>query len=195
MRERRSLIILAGGLSRRMGRDKASLPVGGQMLVEHVAGRLGPTVDEVIVAGGDHPPLAGRWQWVADAKPGLGPLSGILSGLRAAQAPCAMVVACDQPDVEPTLVELLFDLADGVDAAVPLLPAGPEGTCAVYWQGVAGAVAQQLEGDRSVRGLLDRLHVRYVGEAELRAVDPGLRSFRNLNTPSEYEAWLGRADH
>lgn len=194
MRERRSLIILAGGKSRRMGRDKASLPAGGRSLLEHVADRLRPVVDEVIVAAGAGRPVAGPWQWVPDERPGLGPLGGIFSGLHAASAPYAMVVGCDQPDVEPSLGELLFAAAARRDAAVPLLSAGPEGTCAVYRSAIAPIIAAQLAADRSIRGLLTRLDVRYIGEAELRAADPDLRSFRNLNTATEYEAWLRLAE-
>jgi len=47
-----SLVILAGGLSRRMGRDKAALPAGEGTLIEHLARRLAPVVDETIIAGG-----------------------------------------------------------------------------------------------------------------------------------------------
>src|SRR2546423_4360129 len=60
MRRGCSLVILAGGLSRRMGRDKAALPAGDGTLIEHLARRLAPVVDETIIAGGaGSPPLWG----------------------------------------------------------------------------------------------------------------------------------------
>src|SRR5438067_782929 len=76
MRSGCSLVILSGGLSRRMGRDKATLPAGDGTLIEHLARRLAPVVDEIIIAGGsDRPPLQGV-RAVADHQPGLGPVVG-----------------------------------------------------------------------------------------------------------------------
>src|SRR5438874_1150085 len=95
MRSGCSLVILAGGQSRRMGRDKAGLPAGDGTLVEHLAHRLAPRIEALLIAG-----------------------------------------------------------------------------------------------ERSVRSLLARCAVRYLTALELRAVDPGLRSFRNVNTPADYATWL-----
>jgi molybdopterin-guanine dinucleotide biosynthesis protein A len=174
-----------------MGQNKALLPVGERTLLHHLAGRLASTVDEVLVAGGLYAPVAGPWRWIADARSGVGPLGGMLSGLRAAHGDVAMVAGCDQPDLEPALATMLFEHTRGVDAVVPVLATGPEGTCAVYRTRVAPVIQQQLEGaDWSIRGLLGRLRVGWIVESELRAVDPDLRSFRNLNTYADYEAWL-----
>ena len=66
MRADCSLVILAGGLSRRMGRDKAALPAGDGTLIEHLARRLGPVVEETIVAGGSVTPNLPDVRLVAD---------------------------------------------------------------------------------------------------------------------------------
>src|SRR6202162_6688388 len=85
MRSGCSLVILAGGLSRRMGRDKATLPAVDGTLIAHLARRLAPVVDETIVAGGSvRPPFEGAVV-VVDPQPGLGPLAGTLGGLAAAK--------------------------------------------------------------------------------------------------------------
>jgi molybdenum cofactor guanylyltransferase len=191
MRSGCSLVILAGGLSRRMGRDKAALPAGDGTLVEHLARRLAPVVDETIVAGGSmRPPIEGA-RFVPDHHPGLGPLAGVLAGLTAARQPLVWVVGCDLPDVEPALGRLLLALAGDYDAVVPRPEDQPEGVCALYVRGLAPRIGALLDaGDRSIKSLLDRSTVRYVASDELRAVDPGLRSFRNINTPADYEAWL-----
>src|SRR5260370_27841067 len=85
MRSRCSLVILAGGSSRRMGHDKATLPAGDGTLIEHLARRLAPVVDETIIAGGSvGPPFEGA-RLVADRQPGLRPLSGLLAGFAAAK--------------------------------------------------------------------------------------------------------------
>lgn len=186
-----SLVILAGGLSRRMGRDKAALPAGDGTLIEHLARRLAPVVDETIVAGGsgrDHPPGA---RMVEDRYPGLGPLAGIHAGLLAARYPQVWVVGCDLPDVDPGLASLLRGLAGDYDVVVPRLDSEPQGVCALYDRELASRIEGLLAaGERRVKMLLAASRVRYVTVEELRAVDPELRSFRNINTPADYEAWL-----
>jgi molybdenum cofactor guanylyltransferase len=191
MRSGCSLVILAGGLSRRMGRDKAALPAGDGTLIEHLARRLAPVADETIVAGGSMRPLFEGARFVPDHHPGLGPLAGMLAGLTAAQQPLVWVVGCDLPDVEPALGRLLLALAGDYDAVVPRPNDEPEGVCAVYARELAPRVdALLVAGQRSIKSLLDRSSVRYVASDELRMVDPGLRSFRNINTPADYEAWI-----
>jgi molybdopterin-guanine dinucleotide biosynthesis protein A len=186
----RTLIILAGGQSRRMGQDKAHLPTGAGTLLERIVDRLSPVVDQLIVAGG--PALSiPEVRWVPDARPGAGPLAGMAAGLGATSGDLAWIVACDLPDVEPGIGDLLFASAADVDAVVPRLDSRPECLCAVYHASLAGRILTMLDaGDRRVTSLLDGIRVRYVEAAELRRVDPDLRSFRNLNTPDEYQDWV-----
>src|SRR5438874_2919546 len=186
-----SLVILAGGLSRRMGRDKAGLPAGDGTLIQHLARRLAPVVVETIVAGGsgryDVPGVA----TVDDRYPGLGPLAGIHAGLLVAQVPLVWVVGCDLPDVDPGLAALLCGLAGDVDAVVPRIDSEPQGVCAVYVRALAPRIDRLLAaGERRVKMLLAASKVCYVTPEELRAVDPELRSFRNINTPADYRAWI-----
>jgi molybdopterin-guanine dinucleotide biosynthesis protein A len=186
-----SLVILAGGLSRRMGRDKASLPAGDGTLIEHLARRLAPVVDETIVAGGSGRPALPGVRMIEDRYPGLGPLAGIHAGLTAAGYPHVWVVGCDLPDADPALVQLFFGLAAGYDAVVPRIDAEPQGVCALYDRALTSRIDDLLAaGERRVKSLLAASNVRYVTPEELRAVDPELRSFRNINTPADYEAWL-----
>jgi molybdopterin-guanine dinucleotide biosynthesis protein A len=186
-----SLVILAGGQSRRMGRDKAGLPAGDGTLVDHLARRLAPVVDETIIAGGSgHASLEGV-RLVADRYAGLGPLAGIQAGLAASRHAAVFVVGCDLPDVEPALVTLLRGLAGDWDAVVPRIDGQAEGVCALYQRALASRVEDLLvAGERSIKRLLAASTVRYVSSEELRAVDPQLRSFRNINTPADYRAWL-----
>jgi len=185
-----TLIILAGGQSRRMGRDKAHLPTGAGTLLERIVHRLSPVVDDVIVAGGPSLSIPGV-RWVPDTRPGAGPLAGMAAGLDVMSGDLGWIVGCDLPDVEPRVGELLFASALDVDAVVPRLEARPECLCAVYRASLAGRILTMLDaGERRVTSLLDGIRVRYIEAAELRRVDPDLRSFRNLNTPGEYQDWV-----
>jgi molybdopterin-guanine dinucleotide biosynthesis protein A len=186
-----TLLILAGGRSRRMGRDKAQLPVGDGTLIDHLGRRLAPVVDETLVAGGPESAQPAGARWIDDRYRGMGPLAGIHAGLLEARFPLVWVVACDLPDVEPALGELLRSHAAGVDAVVPRLGDDSEGVCAVYDRSLTPRLDTFLQaGERRVQDFLGRIAVRYVTPAELRQVDPELRSFRNINTPADYEAWL-----
>lgn len=186
-----SLLILAGGNSRRMGRDKARLAAGGRTLVEHLAERLSPVVDEVLVSVGQATPGLGELPLVVDRFPGFGPLAGIHAGLLAARQPLVWVVACDLPGVEPSLGSLLRQHAPGVEAVVPQVGDEPEGVCALYRRELVRQVETNLlRGTRSIKDLLVTINVRFLSADEVRAVDPGLRSFQNLNTPADYQAWV-----
>jgi molybdenum cofactor guanylyltransferase len=186
-----SLVILAGGLSRRMGRDKASLPAGDGTLIEHLARRLAPVVDETIVAGGSRLPELSGLRFVEDRYPGLGPLAGMHAGLGAARYAHVWVVGCDLPDADPALVHLFLGLVAGYDAVVPRIDAEPQGVCALYDRALVSRIDGLLAaGERRVKALLAASDVRYMTPEELRTVDPELRSFRNINTPAEYQAWL-----
>jgi molybdopterin-guanine dinucleotide biosynthesis protein A len=186
------LLILAGGQSRRMGRDKANLPAGPLTLVEHLASRLEPVVEEILVSVGEQKPLTKRLKGaVIDRFPGRGPLAGMHAGFLAARYPLVWVVACDLPEVEPALGPLLCRYAGGVQAVVPRIEGQTEGLCALYRRELASGLERFLQaGVASVKGFLDGIEVRYLQAAEIRTVDPTLSSFRNLNTPDEYEAWL-----
>ncbi len=174
-----------------MGRDKATLPAGDESLVQRIVRRLRPVVDQVIVAGGQPESAPIGSAVVADAYPEAGPLAGILAGLRAARTPYAWVVGCDLPDVEPGLGPFMVRAMAGVDAVVPRVAGEPQGVCAVYAVTLAPRIDDLLRsGKRSVGALLETCRMHEVEEAELRLIDPELRSFRNLNTPAEYETWL-----
>lgn len=184
-----TLLILAGGASRRMGRDKVALPVGETTMIEHLVRRLSPAVDEAVVAGGSVGAPGARL--VEDRYPGAGPLAGMHAGLEAARYPWVWVIACDLPDVDPALLPLLTSMTNGVDAVVPIVGGRVQGVCALYRRDLAPRIEDLLlTKARSVRAFLNAIEVRYLDEAELRTSDPELRSFRNLNTPADYEAWL-----
>jgi len=185
-------IILAGGQSRRMGREKALLDWHGEPLLHHLVRRLQAVCAGVLVV--TNSPAVRAWApvpTVPDERPGDGPLAGIQAGLRASPAEYNLIVACDMPLIQPALVAYLGRLAPGYDAVVPRWHAGWEPLHAVYARRCLPVIEAQLDRDRrKVEHLYPALRVRAVSEEELRAVDPTLQSFRNLNTPEEYAELL-----
>lgn len=186
-----SAIVLAGGFSRRVGRDKAWLPFGDETLLERVVHLIEPVVDEVIVVAREGQDVPGDFHTVRDPAEGLGPLAGLIAGLEAATSERAFLSACDAPFLRPALIERLFALTDGHAIGIPRVDGYLMATCAVYSRD-ALPVARQLVEERRLRPifLTDALDTRIIEAEELREVDPELASFRNCNTPESYEAAL-----
>jgi molybdenum cofactor guanylyltransferase len=171
-----------------MGRDKALLPHGETTLLAHVAGLVTRECGSAIVvaAAPDQYPGLGA-QVVGDLFPGAGPLGGIVTGLAAAGEGCHAVVACDMPYVLPELLRLLLECVAGHDAAIPMAAGRAEPLCAAYNAHCARALRASLEGGcRAVHAALRGLDVRWLGEDEIRVVDPLMVSLTNVNTPQDY---------
>ncbi len=197
-------IVLCGGRSTRMGRDKASLPFGDETLLERAVRVVKEVADAVIVVvrpddGGGNPfsrppkRVARRWRGlpvclVHDPVANLGPLAGIAAGLSASTTDLNIVIACDMPLIRPAVLQRLVDLRGDADICLAVVDGQASPLCAVYRAGVAG-VAQELlaSGERRVMALLDRVHTQRVDAAAFRDIDPDLESFLSCNTPEEFE--------
>ncbi len=183
-------IILAGGKSQRMGRDKASLLLGEQTLLERVAATMQQVFPLVIVSVRQLRPDIDLPQ-VCDEpaehgkQASAGPLAGLAAGLAQITTPWAFVVACDMPFVAAAMVELLAKSRSGHQAVVPVVQGHQQPLAAFYARRCLGAVRAHLAsgGKNSLRAILEQLQVRYVDESELLIADPALRSFFDLDTP------------
>ncbi|MDP2052016.1 MAG: molybdenum cofactor guanylyltransferase [Acidobacteriota bacterium] len=186
-------IVLAGGLSTRMGRDKASLPFGTETLLERAIRIVGEVAgDVIVVARPDHATPPGI-RVVHDPIANLGPLAGIAAGLSASHSDVNVVVACDMPLVRPEVLRRLIALREDADICVAVVDGHASPLCAVYRSSVAG-VAQALlaGGERRVMALLDGVQTKRVEAALFRDLDPDLDSFVSCNTPEAYAAALVR---
>jgi molybdopterin-guanine dinucleotide biosynthesis protein A len=200
-------IVLAGGRGRRMRADKAGLDVGGVTLLEHVLGQIAPYFDEILISispgqrpaprSGGRRPRTAHWnmfsgasaataRFVEDETPGLGPLGGILSGLKAAMNDACAVVACDIPEIDLPLLRLLARAAREADIAVLVGPSGfYEPLFAVYRASIVPEIEAFLGGgEHSILPLFDRCRTVIVQFEDARRV-------RNLNTRGDYETYLG----
>ena len=185
-------IVLAGGRSSRMGRDKASLPIGGRTLLEHVVARVAPLVRDVVVvaaAGQALPPTSARV--VRDRAPELGPLPALAAGLATITTPWTFLLACDGAFVRPELLRALAAEAQDSRAVMPRWSGRLQPLVALYARTVAPDVAALVaSGERRLHVVATLAGVRVVEEARLTQHDPDGRSFRTVNTPDEYAAAL-----
>lgn len=183
-----TLVVLAGGRSTRMGRNKAELPVEGTTLLEWIVRRLGPAFAETLVAGAAAPSGA---RAVTDRVPDGGPLAGVVSALAAARTPNVFVLACDVPRASARLASLLLERVAGHDAAVPRVGGRAQPACAVYPAASATAIGRLFDGgEPRLRRVLDVIDVRFVGDDELTARGVDAVELADLDTPADYEAFL-----
>jgi len=181
-------VILAGGAGRRLGGViKPLLEVDGARIVDRQLALLGPRVGAVVVSA-----AAAAWSpvpVVVDRVADGGPLAGIAAALAAVTTPWILAIAGDMPWLAPGVLDRILAAADGaVDAAVPRVGGYPEPLVAAYHARAGAAVdAAIARGERSPSRLLQggALAVRWIEEAELRAVDPALRSFASVNEPGD----------
>lgn len=188
MSETLNALVLAGGRSRRLGRDKVALPVGGRPLLARTVALAARHAARVWVSGRDPGPLGLETPWLPDDTPGMGPLGGILTGLRHVGGPL-LVLACDLPLLDDSVVGRLVAgrAARPAGAVMTTFRDEPDGRIeplvAVYEQ-----AAGPLLAAAAARGLY----------ALARAVPPPARhhlprspreadAFLNINFPADLE--------
>jgi len=186
-------VILAGGNSQRMGRDKANLMLGDQTLLQRVIAVMQQVFPKVVISVRQPRPEIDLPQ-VCDAPSFAGPLAGLAAGLECATTPWIFAVACDMPFLVQPVIERLAQRRAGCQAVVPVVQGHPQPLAAFYATSCLDAI-QDLAGSgkNSLRAVLERLNVCYVDEAEMLAADPSLRSFFDLDTPQDVaQALLGK---
>ena len=192
-------VVLAGGMSRRLGRNKAVEPFEGEPLIRRVIGRLSQVTDETVVVVNDQSradelPLPDSSNVVMDAFPGGGSLGGIYTGLRSSTNDWAAVVACDMPFISVELFTQMLDIRDGFDVVVPVLEGRPEPTHALYSKVCLPNMQRRLEADDlKIAKFFDEVQVNYVDQDEVEALDPDLLSFFNVNTQDDLDRALSMA--
>lgn len=195
MRERVTGVIVAGGLSRRFGSDKASASLRGRPLLQWVRDALAPAVDDIVIvtaAGQALPPMhpALPVTVVEDREPERGPLGGLATGFAVADAPVCFAASCDAPLLRTAVAEHVIGALGGHEAALPEVGGFRQPLAAAYRRepALAAAEAALAAGGNGVLDAFAALDALALAEERLARLDPDLRSFRNANTPEELAA-------
>ena len=186
-----SLAIIAGGKSRRMGRDKAFLELGGKTLIERVitaSADLGQSQTLLITNKPDEYRHLGL-EMHTDILPDKGSLGGIYTALTQAAHPAVLVLACDMPFIKTELLRFMIaQLDEATDIVVPRVEGYPQGMHAIYRKTCLPPIREQLQANRlKIIRFYGKMRVRYLDEADYAPYDAEGRSFTNLNTPAELE--------
>jgi molybdopterin-guanine dinucleotide biosynthesis protein A len=199
-------LVLAGGQSRRMGRDKAFLDFDGITLIERVIERVQSVCAETIIVANDTEKYT-RFvlRVVRDVYQGKGSLGGIFSGLQAASAEYVLAVACDLPFLNDALLRYLIALAPQADVVIPrshaptgraknatryeqlaVKESGLQAMHAIYSKRCLEPMrARLLADDLRIINFFDEVRVRVVEPHEVARFDPQMLSFVNLNRPGD----------
>jgi molybdopterin-guanine dinucleotide biosynthesis protein A len=181
-------IILAGGKSSRMGKDKSMLDIRGKPALRHLFDQLSLRCDNVLISAARQTQthIAGAC-YIIDKQDGLGPLMGIYTALTQSDSRVNFVIACDIPHFDHFLFRQLLSYSDTHDVVVPSILKGMrEPLFGVYTRQVVPAAGMLLAGYRlRISELFERCATRVI-----EATDAGW--YANLNTPEEYESYITR---
>ena len=193
---KKSAVILAGGFSRRFGRDKGLVILAGKPLILHVIDRVSKVVDEVLVVVSSEKQknkfetiLKKKANLVIDKDDSQSPLVGAITGFESANAEYSLLLPCDTPLVSTQIVQFLLDMCTNKSAAIPRWPSGYiEPLQAAYHTKSALTAAKTAlkQGKMNMRSMIDNLRgVRYVSTMVLEQLEPDLLTFFNVNTPHD----------
>ena len=201
--EKATGVILAGGDSRRMGRNKALMRLGDETLISRTLKRLQSVTGEtIVIANSAH--LYGELdvRVYEDLIPKSGALGGVYTGLTHAVNNAVVCVACDMPLLQPKLMTYLLTLLGKHDAVVPYTREMEESNtklqtlCAVYSRRCNHVIRQMLgEGELRLHALCDRIKVHRVPPDEWQEYDPEGLSFENVNTREDFERVKEMLEH
>jgi molybdopterin-guanine dinucleotide biosynthesis protein A len=186
-----TVVIQAGGMSARMGEDKALKLFLGRPLIQRVIDRLVPIADELIVTTNrpeEYELL--NLRLVPDLKPGRGALGGLYTAIASATSPLVAVVACDMPFASPMLFEgaLRLMVEEEADVVIAKTDEGYEPIHALYRRETClPAIEAAIDADQwKVISWFPKVKVRVLTSDEVKSFDPSGLCFWNLNTPEEF---------
>jgi molybdopterin-guanine dinucleotide biosynthesis protein A len=186
-----TVVIQAGGMSSRMGEDKALKPFLGRPLIQRVIDGLSPIADEVIVTTNRPAEYAFlNLRLVADLKPGRGALGGLYTAIASAASPLVAVAACDMPFASKMFFEGARSLMveEEADVVIAKTDEGYEPFHALYRRETClSAIEAAIEADQwKVISWFSKVRVRELTSQEVKVFDPSGLCFWNLNTPEEF---------
>jgi molybdopterin-guanine dinucleotide biosynthesis protein A len=182
-----------------MGLPKAALPFGSSTIIERLIDTLSMAFAEIVVVAAplsDEPFSIDRI--LRDRAAALiierddaafeGPVGALQRGLARAHGEIVFACSCDLPLLRFDLAPALCAMLAGDDAVIPQIEGRPQPLCAAYRRGQAAAALAAMEtaGEHRLTLIAERLKVRTIDESALRAIDPDLRSFLNVNTAADY---------
>ncbi len=186
-------IILAGGKSSRMGREKGLVEFRGKPLIQFEIDLLLHFTDRILISSGNPDYGSFKLEMVPDDVLGLGPAAGLASALRNSETLWNVVLACDLPFLEPELIDFLLVNTSGFQAVIPCHDGGNEPLAGLYRRDLAEQFTNAMaSGTLAIHKILETVSVKYVDVSHLFVRYPLL--FANFNTLQDLETGKGKND-
>lgn len=187
-------LILAGGENTRIPVAKGFLLIDGERIIDRNIRLFGAYFKRIFVST-NTPELyfyTGAIM-IGDVMPQKGPMTGLCSVLTLPGVSEVFVTACDMPFINVILVQYLVERwTDSVDAVIPVYRKKPEPLFGIYSKKIARVMQDSVrKGEGSLQHFLGKISVLYVGEEEIRQMDPEGKSFVNINTLEDYRRETG----
>ena len=178
-------VVLTGGESRRMGRDKAMTKIAGKPMVAHIIETIDPLFSDILISVREFRTDVSLPQ-IIDSSSARGPMIGIKSALEAMQTDWLFVIACDMPFVSTELIQALVLKRENHHAVLTHVDDRAQPLFGFYAKSCLPLMKTSVaEGQRSMMRLLDQLDVYLLPEAEVERIDPQLNSLMSLDTVEE----------
>tara|TARA_B100000686_G_scaffold278433_1_gene298408 strand:+ start:207 stop:842 length:636 start_codon:yes stop_codon:yes gene_type:complete len=186
-------IILAGGKSSRLGRDKAWEDVGGQRIIDRVIGALQSSCDEVLIIG-DRPERQNELslpkciQYRSDELKGRGSIGGLYTGLKSSDTLWSLVVACDMPFISRELIQFMLSIIskNRCDAIVPVINGRYQPTHALYNSTCIPFIEKNISsGNFRMDSYFDEIYLEEISEDVINSIKGAELSFFNVNTEDD----------
>jgi len=193
-----NLVLLAGGKSQRMKRNKLFLPFDQEdTLLGFILQKVVPYFDQVCIVTNDEyreriEKIVNLSRYstvstVVDLVPSCGPLGGIYTGLISISTSYAFFLAADQPFFSIPLIRYLSEQLDSYDAVVPKTNKGFEPLFTLYTQRCLSMIKKMLdERVFQVSQLFEMINANVIPAEIIKRYDPGMKSFINVNTETDY---------
>jgi molybdopterin-guanine dinucleotide biosynthesis protein A len=180
-------VILSGGKSIRMGKNKAFIQVEGVPIVERIHRLFQELFEEVIIVTNEKN-LFSKFdsRICSDLIPGKGALGGLYTGIVFSSFNYSFCVACDMPFIKKSLVSYLIENAANEDVIVPRTKDGLQPLHAIYSKNCVDPIRKSIEeGKSKIVDIYDQVNVKIIDEKDFLCFDPRRESFINVNTPEE----------
>ncbi len=187
-----SAVVLAGGNSTRMGKNKALLELGNKKMIEVVVDTLRPLVEEIIIVT-NHTELQGLLKNVRYVKDCIelqkkSSIVGLYTGLREAKNEYSFVTACDMPLLNIALIKYMIETVGEEDVLLPYFKGFYQPLYSIYRKSCLRQIEEMLEKkDYKIINLFERVNTKKIRETEIIPFDQDLQSFLNVNTYKDYE--------
>ena len=185
-------VILAGGESTRMGKNKAFIEINGKRIIDRTVSLFREVFDDVLLVTNtplDYIELKVRI--VTDLVSGKGSLGGIYTGLFFSSSPKAFFVGCDMPFLDRRVIQYFLGLAQTADIVVQRTKDYWQPLHAIYPRTLLKPIERLLQqGELKIIKTYQGMRVREVTGKELKRFDPDLHTLSNFNTPEELKKLL-----